>query len=79
VDHPSDLVTLSRFPSAGAAEAARSRLEADGIPSLVAERDALRLDPFGGRPQVGIRLQVRPEDVERARQSLGLEPAEEPA
>lgn len=70
-----ELITLARFPSVGAAEAARMCLEAAGIPALISERDALRLDPFQPTRKVGIRLQVRAADADEARDILALEEA----
>ena len=63
------LVTVATLATLGAAQAAKARLEADGIPSIVHEGDALRLDPFRSRG-VEIRVQVRAEDAEVARELL---------
>lgn len=67
-----DLVTVERFSTVGAAEVARSVLAAEGIPAVVGERDGLRVDPFKAETRLRIRLQVRSEDVEVAREILGL-------
>jgi hypothetical protein len=65
-----ELVTVARFETLGAAQAARMALEAEGIRALVFDRDALRLDPFRPEPLARIRLQVRPEDEPAAREVL---------
>ena len=64
-----ELVTVAILNTIGAAQAAKARLEADGIAALVQEGDALRLDPFRSRG-VEIRVQVRGEDAEVARELL---------
>lgn len=64
-----DLVTVARLNTLGAAQAARARLEADGIRAIVHENDALRIDPFRTHG-VEIRVQVRAEDAEVARELL---------
>lgn len=66
-----ELVTVARFETLGAAQAARMALEAEGIRALVQDRDALRLDPFRPEPRKRIRLQVRAGDEMEAREVLG--------
>lgn len=65
-----ELITLAELSTLGAAEAAKSLLEAEGISTLVQESDALRFDPFSPRPGIHIRLQVRAADAAEARELL---------
>lgn len=65
-----ELITIAELSTLGAAEAAKSLLEAEGIPTLIQAGDALRFDPFRPRSGVHIRLQVRAADAEEAREIL---------
>lgn len=65
-----ELVTVARFETLGAAQAAKMALESEGIRALVEDRDALRLDPFRPQPLARIRLRVRAADEMRAREVL---------
>jgi hypothetical protein len=67
-------VTVERFVDPVSAQIARSRLEADGIECYLADEGMGGLYTYS--LMRGVRLQVRPEDEERAREILG-EPPEE--
>jgi hypothetical protein len=66
----SKLVTIETFSSAWEAQLARASLEAEGIDSVIADEHFLRL--YGALTSTlgGVRLQVRPEDADRASELL---------
>lgn len=68
---PPDLVTVARFPDAPEADLARERLAFEGIRAFVFDEQRDAVIPFTIASTGGIRLQVAPEDVERAREILG--------
>jgi hypothetical protein len=68
---PSDLVTVATIPDAPDADLARERLELEGIQAFVLDGQSDAVMPFMVASTGGIRLQVAPEDAERAREILG--------
>jgi Putative prokaryotic signal transducing protein len=66
----SKLVTIETFSSAWEAQLARASLEAEGIDAVIADEHFLRL--YGALTSTlgGVRLQVRPEDADRASELL---------
>lgn len=73
-DHPEyelkKLVTLQAFSSSWEAELARACLEAEGIHSVIADEHFFRLYGALSHTLGGLRLQVRPEDFDRAAEHL---------
>jgi predicted Zn-ribbon and HTH transcriptional regulator len=70
---PDDLVTIATFSHPTEAYVPKSRLEAEGIPSFVA--DAATIDTYWLYSNAigGAKLQVREQDAERALEILNLE------
>jgi hypothetical protein len=64
------LVTVETFSSAWEAQLARSCLEAEGIQAIIADEHFLRLYGPLSSTLGGMRLQVRPEEAERAAELL---------
>jgi len=63
--------TVAAFPSAIEAHAARTKLESEGIDCFVADEHTVGVNPLYANAIGGIRVQVGPEDLERARAALG--------
>ena len=61
-----DPVTVARFSTVIEAESARAALEAEGIPSFLADAHLVTADPFAGLALGQIRLQVPPERAAEA-------------
>ena len=66
-----DLVTAASFADSAEAELARQRLELEGVQAFVIGAQTAGVMPFLTGPTGGVRLQVAPGDVERAREVLG--------
>jgi hypothetical protein len=66
-----DLVTVAAFPDAPQAQLAKERLELEGILAFVADAVTAGVMPFLTSATGGVRVQVKPEDAERAREVLG--------
>jgi Putative prokaryotic signal transducing protein len=66
-----DLVTVASFPDSAEAELAKERLELEGIPAFVIGAQTAGVMPFLTAPTGGVRLQVAPVHVARAREVLG--------
>lgn len=65
-----DLVTVATFHDVPEAELAQERLELEGIRAFVLEAQTGGVMPYL-TDSTGIRLQVEPKDLERAREILG--------
>lgn len=65
-----DLVTVARFTTPWEAHLARTRLEADGIEAAVFEERLPLVSLLSGEPRALNRLEVHPEDAERALEIL---------
>jgi hypothetical protein len=65
-----DLVTVASFLDAAEAELARERLALEGIPAFVIGAQTAGVMPFLTAPTGGVRLQVAPGDLDRAREVL---------
>jgi hypothetical protein len=74
-DAPARWVTVMTVMQPFEAQLARSKLESDGIDCFLPEEHSIAAHPAYAIALGGIRVQVRPEDLERARESLL--PAEE--
>jgi hypothetical protein len=70
-DNTPTFVQLAMYYSVEEAELARSQLEVDGIAAHVEGQHAVGVMPMQAIALGGVRLMVRPHDVERAREVLG--------
>ena len=73
MDPDDDLVTVATFPNTAEAELAKERLELEGVSAFVVGGVTAHVMPFlshGG----AVVLQVASEDLEQAREILGIEP-----
>jgi hypothetical protein len=66
-----DLVTVATFPDVAEAQLARERLEGEGIRAFVIDAQTAGVLPFLAGVPGGVRVQVAPNDEERAREVLG--------
>jgi hypothetical protein len=66
-----DLVTVASFLDVPEAQLAKQRLELEGIAAFVIGAQTAGVMPFLTGPTGGVRIQVAPGDVERAREILG--------
>lgn len=60
------MVTVATFPEAIEAHIFRNRLEAEGIPSVLADENIVSNQPWHSIAYGGIKLRVRQQDQERA-------------
>jgi len=67
-----DLVTVTSFPDVAEAELARERLELEGIAAFVIDGQMAGVMPYIANSTGGVRVQVKPSDLERAREILQL-------
>jgi hypothetical protein len=65
-----DLITVASFPDVAEAELARERLELEGIRAFVIDAQTAGVMPFLTNAIGGIRVQVEPQDAERAKEIL---------
>ncbi|HEY3822827.1 MAG TPA: DUF2007 domain-containing protein [Polyangiaceae bacterium] len=65
-----ELVTVATFKDTPEAQLARERLELEGIRAFVIDAQTGGVMPYLAE-SMGIRLQVEPQDAERAREILG--------
>ena len=65
-----ELVTVATFKDTPEAELARERLELEGIRAFVMDGQAGGVMPYLAE-SMGIRLQVEPQDAEKAKEILG--------
>lgn len=65
-----ELITVRRFRDLPDAAAAKSVLDSAGIPSLLRDENTVRIDWMWSNLLGGIRLQVRPEDLDDAENLL---------
>jgi putative signal transducing protein len=70
VEEPEALVTVGRFPTPWEAHLARTLLESEGIDACVLEERLPAISLLTGQPAVMSRLEVHPEDAERALEIL---------
>lgn len=61
------LVTVATFPEAIEAHIYRSRLETEGIPSVIADENVVSNQPWHSIAYGGVKLRVRAQDQEKAR------------
>jgi Putative prokaryotic signal transducing protein len=82
VEEPVALVTIGRFPTPWEAHLARTLLESEGIDACVLEERLPAVSLLTGEPVALSRVEVYPEDVERALEILAeveeLDEASEP-
>lgn len=60
------LVTVATFPEAIEAHIYRNRLEAEGIPSVIADENVVTNQPWHSIAYGGVKLRVRAQDQEKA-------------
>ena len=66
-----DLVTVATYPDVPEAELAKERLELEGVRAFVIDAQAAGVMPYLAGAMGGVRVQVEPKDVERAKEILG--------
>ncbi len=66
-----DLVTVTTFPDVPEAELARERLELEGVTAFVLSAQTTGVMPFLTASSGGVRVQVRPADLAKAKEILG--------
>lgn len=67
-----ELVTVASYPDVPEAELARERLELEGIRAFVIGAQTAGAMPFLTSATGGVRVQVQPGDLERAREVLSV-------
>lgn len=67
------LVTVAQYDQMPLAYIAKGRLEAEGIPCLIADENLVQADWFYSLAVGGIKVQVEEEFVSRARTVLGTD------
>jgi hypothetical protein len=65
-----ELITVASFTDVSEAELARERLELEGIRAFVVDAQTAGVMPFLTSSTGGVRVQVQPQDLERAREVL---------
>jgi hypothetical protein len=65
-----ELVTVASFADVAEAELAKERLELEGVRAFVMGAQTAGVMPYLTSSTGGVRLQVAPEDLERAREIL---------
>ncbi len=66
-----DLVTVAAFAGVAEAELAKERLELEGVLAFVVGAQISGVMPFLTSATGGVRVQVKPEDAQKAREILG--------
>jgi hypothetical protein len=66
-----DLVTVATFPDVAEAELARERLGLEGVRAFVIDAQTAGVMPYLAGAMGGVRVQVEPKDLDRAREILG--------
>jgi hypothetical protein len=66
-----DLVTVAAFADVAEAELAKERLELEGVLAFVVGAQTSGVMPFLTSATGGVRVQVKPADMEKAREILG--------
>ncbi|MGD0676386.1 MAG: DUF2007 domain-containing protein [Polyangiaceae bacterium] len=66
-----ELVTVATFADVAEAELAKERLELEGIRAFVIDAQTVGVMPYLTAATGGVRVQVKPSDLERAREALG--------
>ncbi|HEV8581051.1 MAG TPA: DUF2007 domain-containing protein [Thermoanaerobaculia bacterium] len=69
-EEPEALVTIGRYPTPWEAHLARTLLESEGIDACVLEERLPAISLLTGEPAVMSRVEVHPDDAERAREIL---------
>jgi hypothetical protein len=65
------LVTVASFPDVAEAELAKERLALEGIRAFVIGAQTAAIMPYLASTTGGVRVQVEPKDLERAKETLG--------
>jgi hypothetical protein len=65
-----ELLTVTSYPDVAEAELARERLELEGIRAFVVDGQTAGVMPYLTSSTGGVRVQVQPQDLERAREIL---------
>jgi hypothetical protein len=68
-----ELITVASFPDVSEAELARERLELEGVRAFVVNAQTSGVMPFLTSSTGGVRVQVQPQDLERAREILEVQ------
>ncbi|MGH7269211.1 MAG: putative signal transducing protein [Polyangiaceae bacterium] len=71
-DLATDLVTVASYADVAEAELARERLELEGIAAFVLGAQTAGVMPYLMGVTGGVRVQVKPKDVEQAKEILGV-------
>ena len=66
-----DLVTVTTFPDVPQAELAKDRLRLEGVAAFVLSAQTTSAMPFLTASSGGVRVQVKREDLARAKEILG--------
>jgi putative signal transducing protein len=66
-----DLVTVTTFPDVPEAELARDRLKLEGVTAFVLSAQTTGVMPFLTASSGGVRVQVKREDLAKAKEILG--------
>ncbi|NDH90230.1 MAG: DUF2007 domain-containing protein, partial [Flavobacteriia bacterium] len=64
------LITLKTFSNAVSAHLLKTRLESEGVECFILDENIVRLNSFYDLAVGGIRLQVREEDFQRAKELI---------
>jgi len=67
-----ELVTVASFGDVSEAELAKERLELDGVRAFVIDAQTAGVMPFVTSSTGGVRVQVEPKDLARAKDILGV-------
>jgi hypothetical protein len=67
-----DLVTVTSFSDVAEAQLAQERLEQEGVAAFVVDAQMAGVMPYLANSTGGVRVQVKPSDLERAREILQL-------
>jgi hypothetical protein len=68
-----ELVTVTTYPDTAEALLAKERLELEGVRAFVLDVQGDGVMPFLTASTGGIRVQVEPRDLEKAKEILGLQ------
>jgi len=66
-----DLVTVASFPDVAEAELAKERLALEGVRAFVLDAQTAGVMPYLTGATGGVRVQVEPRDLARAKEILG--------
>jgi hypothetical protein len=67
-----ELVTIVTYPDTAEALLAKERLELEGVRAFVIDAQTAGVMPYLTSSTGGVRVQVAPEDLQKAREILGV-------